>query len=274
MVLILEPQADMRHATTVIDTLAITYSELTRLIDSLDKRAGSAADQARRENQRTSFRVGKIIVVVHHPTGEITRHLVAPRDISSGGFGVLYGGFIYPGTRCDIELTMNDDTVLAIPCMVVHCKPVAGRIHYLGLKSTQSIDVPDVVARFRPSYRSVLELYPKAKTCLFMGNPNEHSMPFLNRRHESTLNITIARDLAQARELLFKKRFDTLVFDLKFLRNHLKDVCDCLDRMGKTKHILGHFICVDAKLVPLESVLRTRTPIRPATHTDDKFTDA
>lgn len=72
---------------------------------------------------------------------------VLPVDISEGGCNVLLGLFVYPGTRCVMELRSPDGERLLTPGRVVRCTLVRGRVHEAGVQFDTRINIDSFSAR-------------------------------------------------------------------------------------------------------------------------------
>jgi len=66
---------------------------------------------------------------------------VAPtRNLSKGGLSFLHGGFVYPGTRCMVQLITTlgaSDDVLGT---VVSCRYIESMIHEVSIRFDREID--------------------------------------------------------------------------------------------------------------------------------------
>lgn len=238
-----------------VDTLSIALNDIQTLIEKLDKISHRATLRSGRAALRMQFKVGKICLNVQHLDGTDKRYLVAPRDISAKGMGVLYGGYLYPNTTGTLELPLDDGSIEFVPCRVVHSEPVSGRIHYVGLASEDPIDVDWLLQRFQPRYLNVNHLHPNADSILILGY-FEQDMFVSRMKQDSQSAITLADNLSDALSHLNNRFFDCLVFEIKFLKQHMRAICNWLQANRGGRMLLGMFIYAEGTLIPLESVLK------------------
>jgi len=113
---------------------------IVSLLDLLDEQQEKPSVERRKEI-RITYRRGHMRLRVTHPGGGSVERVVIGRAISAHGAGVLYEGFLHPGTK--FHLTLNrwmggQDTVRG---KVRHCKHVHGTTHLVGLEF-ESVIVP------------------------------------------------------------------------------------------------------------------------------------
>ena len=76
-----------------------------------------------------------------HPGGGHTRCRVSTFDISEGGIGLLHGSFVHPNTRCSVLLKSLSGATFSIKGNIVHCRNIRGRVHYVGVRFDEALDV-------------------------------------------------------------------------------------------------------------------------------------
>ncbi len=95
-----------------------------------------------RELERFRYTVPEgLDVVFEHPGGTNVKVTVASRDIAACGLSVLHGGFVYPQTRCTVRLKARDGEFVLVSGRVVRCRCISGRVHEVGVKFDENIEV-------------------------------------------------------------------------------------------------------------------------------------
>ncbi len=86
----------------------------SKLLCRLDESPGMGRAIERRRQARIEYRVPDIAVVVQHPGGGSGKFLVHARNISAGGLAFIHGGFVHPGSECQVDLTRRDGRSLKV----------------------------------------------------------------------------------------------------------------------------------------------------------------
>ncbi len=123
-----------------VSTLRLSPMEIERLKRELDATGGGAVN-AKRAFKRWPFECKSIRMELQHPGGAATTLAYVPRNISREGIGLLHSSFVYTGTRCVVFLPHPTRGQVAIPGAVTRCRHFKGKIHELGIKFDQPIDV-------------------------------------------------------------------------------------------------------------------------------------
>lgn len=120
-------------------TIRLTRQDLDDLLRALEQ--GEAKKDARRAHTRLRYHLPFVRARVPQTGATL---LLACRNISRGGMGLLHCAYMHPQTICYIHLQEPSGTVCEVKGKVAHCRHVAGRVHEVGL----SFDVPISVRRF------------------------------------------------------------------------------------------------------------------------------
>ena len=72
-------------------------------------------------------------------------HAVIPRNISRMGMSLLHGKFVYDGTPCVAGLKALDGQLVPVRGKVAWCRLITGRIHEIGIRFEEPIDLDDFV---------------------------------------------------------------------------------------------------------------------------------
>ncbi len=125
-----------------IDTLRLGGQELEKLIEQLER--DSAADGSfKRTSRRWRAQAQRVIVTLAEQNGPERMFIMAPRNISSGGIGLLHGVYVRPGTTCRVALRRVHGNAVQLAGKVVRCEHVRGVIHQLGIRWDQPINPRD-----------------------------------------------------------------------------------------------------------------------------------
>lgn len=119
--------------------MRLSDEELKALMERLS--AEDEASHNRRRTERYDFRVRTCIIHFQTPGLSQPAAYVAPtRNISSGGMSFLHGGFVYPGTRCVVQIISKKGSWKHIEAKVVRCVFVSGTIHEVGVAFATEIE--------------------------------------------------------------------------------------------------------------------------------------
>lgn len=123
-----------------VDTLRTSSRELEMIMNELDRVGANDEGSLRRSLKRWKFTGSKAVVTLLSETGRRQNYVVAPRNLSAGGTGVLHGGFIHAGTRCIVAMRKRTGSVACIPGSVIRCSHIRGHLHELGIQFDHAID--------------------------------------------------------------------------------------------------------------------------------------
>lgn len=125
-------------------TLRLSPMEIDRVKRELDAECNGRAS-AKRVYQRCALNARAVRMEVQHPGGANTTLNYVPRNLSREGIGVLHSSFVYPGTRCTVYLPHSTRGEVPVVGTVVRCRHFRGKVHELGVKFDQPIDVREFV---------------------------------------------------------------------------------------------------------------------------------
>jgi len=121
------------------NSLKLTMDRLNALLDELD--AMDTGTSVRRDHARLEYRRHALELQVMQPNGGSVSFHVACRNLSRGGVGVLHSSFMHEGTRCRVHMHHKTSGDVWLEATVTRCRHVAGRVHEVGLRFAQEIDV-------------------------------------------------------------------------------------------------------------------------------------
>ncbi len=121
----------------------ITSDSMRKLHDALDAKWNVKCAASKRKNERLPYHAMNVQLVVRNPVGESETHCLQCRDLSKFGLGAISVTFIYPGSSCSVMLLRNDGEREMILGSVINCIHVHKRLHRIGVKFTDPIDLAD-----------------------------------------------------------------------------------------------------------------------------------
>lgn len=126
-----------------MQTVRLTDSEVEAYLDRLD-REQKRDGRDNRSSERYTYRVkGCVVHLQATSAGNTISYLVPTRNISAGGMSFLHGGFVYPGSRCTVQLIGTHGTWTKIEAVVTRCEYIKASIHEVALKFKNEIDPAD-----------------------------------------------------------------------------------------------------------------------------------
>ncbi len=138
--------AKMQFKPSVSNTLNMDGTGLDRFLSARDANTSHApADEGvHRRHVRWPYRVATLRVEFTHPGGSETRLVLACRNLSAGGIGLLHRNYVHKGTRCAVwlvDVTGHEIVVLGTVVRTVH---LDGSIHEIGVQ----FDTPQDARQF------------------------------------------------------------------------------------------------------------------------------
>lgn len=115
-----------------VRSLGLTPLRLNELLDEMDAREQENAAGA--TDDWISFRRADVPVEMEHPGGGRTRCRACAWRISKFGLGLLWSGYVHPGTQCDVELTSIWGGRELVSGVVRGCRHVDGTVHELDIR--------------------------------------------------------------------------------------------------------------------------------------------
>jgi len=130
----------------LVKTVRLDDAEVEEILNKLDAEQGNIAHN-KRADPRYQYRVKRCVVHLQAQGGGTTGYLVPTRNISATGLGFLHGSFVYPSSKCLIQLTTMHGTWHNVPATVVRCNYITGRIHEVGVRFLEAIDPSEFCAQ-------------------------------------------------------------------------------------------------------------------------------
>ena len=132
----------------LIDALRISDAEWHECVKEMDRWAYSEGerDEENRAEPRQPYRnTTKIIVSFRNYDGRQQYFQVRAYDLSASGLGFLHGAYIYSDTPAEIYMEHRTDGIVRLSAKIMVCTHVKKRIHRVGAKFEQPIELGDYV---------------------------------------------------------------------------------------------------------------------------------
>jgi hypothetical protein len=128
-----------------VDILRLAEDQVRDIGRELNREDDGSKGADRRKEGRFSYIVpeGITVEVESLTSGSGRFYRSCPRNISRGGMAFLHGGFIHPGTRCQITLIAIDDEKVTVRATVRACRYIRGKVHHVGVEFETPVNVED-----------------------------------------------------------------------------------------------------------------------------------
>ena len=133
----------MLHGQNCVDSLRLSDEEQRFILDELDRVIRAPPRRKLRQDLRYRYVVREGLLV--EVEGATSRFIVRPRNLSAGGSSFLHGTFLYPGAACVVSLRATDGRSVHVAGRIVRCRCVHGRVHEIGVRFQERIDVGQFV---------------------------------------------------------------------------------------------------------------------------------
>ena len=138
----------MIKTVEIQDILRLSVKQIDELRGLIDQRAHDDISRERRQAPRVPFRLSvRLGVLLENEIKGRRTYALAPRNISRAGISLLHGKFVNGGTNCVVGLTALDGQVIPARGRVIWCRLIAGRVHELGIRFDEPIDMSEFVAQ-------------------------------------------------------------------------------------------------------------------------------
>jgi len=197
------------------DCVRLSDAERARVLSELTARSAGVG-QSQRRSERHHYAGHNVHLDIEGEGGRRSRFLTYSRDLSSCGLSVIHGGFVYPGTRCEVTLTTLEQRTETISGRVVRCDYVKGTLHDLGI----SFDEPVDPARFAPSAgeslstKTLAALSERSDRIVFLDDSEAELRLFRHHLRETGFDVTTAGSAKEAAQLIRGSTVDLFVCDL------------------------------------------------------------
>ncbi len=126
------------------DLLRLSEKELTELLEMHRSVLSSIAHTNKRAVKRVRFErfVNVQTLEDNSPSKPFRMHSL---DLSLTGIALLHGTFVYPKTRGVVHLPIAAGNTVPLYGTVCYCAMVKGRIHRIGIRFDEPVDLRDFV---------------------------------------------------------------------------------------------------------------------------------
>lgn len=126
-------------------TLRIPQRELDAMLDAAEQASAKRTGSSKRQARRWKLRGTGVVLTLQGHAGTQTHFLVAPRNLSSSGIGVVHGGFVHIGSRCVVSLRTKAGQTRSVEGRIVKCRLMRASLHDVGIAFTEPINPLDFV---------------------------------------------------------------------------------------------------------------------------------
>ncbi|MEM9372565.1 MAG: response regulator [Planctomycetota bacterium] len=183
------------------NSLRLGDRELKKLSSMLESGTPSGARQ--REHVRWSFCQTSTWLTIDHPGGSRQTLVVATRNLSRRGIGLLHSSYMYPGTRAEVTFVSGDGTPIRVTGEITRCVHVSGRVHEIGVRFDDEISIRDVLG-----LDPMLEAYSleqvepgslHGRVLIVAGSEFEQQL-IVKMLEQTSLDLQIAHDIERSCE--------------------------------------------------------------------------
>jgi hypothetical protein len=129
----------MHDKIALMNSLNLSNRELNILLDELERERDESAD-CLREHERFQFRIIHATLTIFNNLSSTTDIQVATSNISQGGIAVLHTAYMYPKTRCLVNISLADGRKFKLKGQTVRCSHLIGRVHEIGIMFDSKLD--------------------------------------------------------------------------------------------------------------------------------------
>lgn len=126
-----------------VQTLRLGNAELEELIAQLERDGAMNTRGSRRESRRWRAQAQKTVVIVQDESGARRSLVMAPRNLSTGGIGLLNGGFLHAGGSCVVVLRDVRGKAVQVAGKIVRCTHLRGTVHDIGVQFDRPVNPRD-----------------------------------------------------------------------------------------------------------------------------------
>ncbi|MBB6429755.1 response regulator [Algisphaera agarilytica] len=134
----------MPHESTPIETIRLSARDKQKLVDYIEHSGKKVINNDRRA-LRVDFHGRKVLVTITNNHGQRVSHSVLPRNLSRNGIAFVHGRFVYPESRCQVTLPMQNGKWYAVEGEVRTCRHIQGIIHEIAIVFDEPLNLNDFV---------------------------------------------------------------------------------------------------------------------------------
>ncbi len=124
----------------------LTPAEQQLLLDEVDRREMINSRAHERLAERYPIVHADTVMHLDTPSGTVAVPVLM-RNLSRLGCSFLYGRFVYPKSKCAVQLKTLDGESVLLPGVIVRCVHVRGWAHEFGVQFNNPIEVGHFIAQ-------------------------------------------------------------------------------------------------------------------------------
>ncbi len=198
------------------NTLGIGLPAYERLLEKLAEDNEHAQASAKRKFTRLAYLDPFVRVSVEGDSGAKKDLVLACRNLSQGGIGLLHSAFMYPGTTVTIYLPRYDGKTVGLRGKVVRIEHRGGIVHEVGVRFDRAINPKEFVTQdITDAIPSVENVKPKVLKGTVIFATEDHQTKAAVREHllETSLKFKLVSG-ADAVLAEIEEKPDMLFLDL------------------------------------------------------------
>ena len=134
----------MPQESSPIETIRLSGRDKQKLVEYIEQTSKKTVENDRR-NLRVDFQGRKTLVNITNSHGQQVSHSVLPRNLSRRGLAFVHGRFVYPESRCQVTMPMQNGKWYSVEGVIRGCRHVQGIIHEISVVFDESLNLNDFV---------------------------------------------------------------------------------------------------------------------------------
>lgn len=131
------------HDKQPIETLHLNDRDKAKLLHAIEESSHQPVASERRRLRMPWFQQ-EVTLTLFGETGNSVRATAMARNLSRWGIALIYGRYVYPRTRCEVQIPGLDGVWHGRSGRVLHVRHVSGLVHELGV----TFDIPLDLSNF------------------------------------------------------------------------------------------------------------------------------
>ncbi len=127
------------------NSVGLGRRDLEALCEELGSEGDPGVADAQRRHKRRDVRIPRVPIQLRHPGGQVTTLIVACRDLSAGGVGILHNAYLHLDTECMVYLPGRAGKHKRVAGVVRRCRHRRGIVHEVGIEFEDPIDLREVL---------------------------------------------------------------------------------------------------------------------------------
>ena len=240
------------RADEIIETIRLSEREKAKLIWAVNTTREPLDDSTVRRLRVAPTQTSAVLTLIGD-SGTRTRYIVITRDISRWGASLLHGRYVYPETKCELEIRSMDGKTQTRVGQVRHVQHIQGMIHNLGVRFDECIDLSEYATLTPDQETQHLQemaddmaeagidsgIMRMVRRVLVVDDFASDRKLFSYWLSKADLEVSTANDIQSAEERLEEEEFDLLMIDGQLGLESGYDLIQSLRRKGHVGAILS-----------------------------------